>query len=102
MEGGYHVSIARSGKSNECSQRRLWVKMRKSRNDHMSAGLPLIADIAPLLMSRSAARSRLVIVDALSSDGPLQIFAHELDMMSQHVQHACICGRDPEIVCLLL
>jgi hypothetical protein len=56
----------------------------------------------PLLMSRSAARSRLVIVDALSSDGPLQIFAHELDMMSQHVQHACICGRDPEIVCLLL
>src|SRR5262249_13234187 len=56
----------------------------------------------PLLMSRSAARSRLVIVDTLSSDGPLQIFAHELDMMSQHVQHACICGRDPEIVCLLL
>src|SRR5262249_4650761 len=65
-------------------------------------GLVPCSNNPPLLMSRSAARSRLVIVDALSSDGPLQIFAHELDMMSQHVQHACICGRDPEIVCLLL
>src|SRR5215472_9249497 len=65
-------------------------------------GLVHCSNNPPLLMSRSAARSRLVIVDALSSDGPLQIFAHELDMMSQHVQHACICGRDPEIVCLLL
>jgi hypothetical protein len=24
----------------------IWVKMRKPRNEHMSAGLPLIADIA--------------------------------------------------------
>jgi len=68
-----------------------------SKTDSCSAAIT-----RPLLMSRPAARSRLVIVDALSSDGPLQIFAHQLDVMSQHVQHACICGRDPEIVCLPL